>query len=214
MKKYSIQVKRDHYYNGYDSLSRFSSYYCQIESALNLKPKNILEIGVGNKTVSNYLKEMGIGVTTFDFDKELKPNIVGDMRDMKMIKNKSFDLVMACEVLEHIPWSNVDKALEELKRVSKKYVLVAMPWSGWSFNINLTFPYIKRVFKKDYFNFGFVIPRFYGNVKWRGEHYWEIGSKDYPLSKIRKKLKEYFILEKDFQNPLNRYHHYFVLKKK
>ena len=212
--KYQVQVPKEHYYKGYDSLSRFSSYYYQIETAISVNPKKILEIGVGNKTVSNYLKERGLDVKTFDFDKELNPDIVGDMRDMYMIKDKSYDLVMACEVLEHLPWEEIDKALKELNRVSSKYVIVAMPWSGWSFNINITFPYIKKIFKRDYFNFGFVIPRFYANIKWRGEHYWEIGSKDFPLSKVRKKLREYFILEKDFQNPLNRYHHYFVLRKK
>jgi ubiquinone/menaquinone biosynthesis C-methylase UbiE len=212
--KYQVQVPKEHYYKGYDSLSRFSSYYYQIETAISVNPKKILEIGVGNKTVSNYLKERGLDVKTFDFDKELNPDIVGDMRDMYMIKDKSYDLVMACEVLEHLPWEEIDKALKELNRVSSKYVIVAMPWSGWSFNINITFPYIKKIFKRDYFNFGFVIPRFYANVKWRGEHYWEIGSKDFPLSNVRKKLRKYFILENDFQNPLNRYHHYFVLKKK
>ena len=53
----------------------------------------MLEIGVGNRTVSNYLKENGVDITTFDFDKELKPDIVGDVRDMKGIKDNSFDVV-------------------------------------------------------------------------------------------------------------------------
>lgn len=211
MKKNLVQVEKEHYYSEYDSLSRFTSYYSQCKTALDLKPESVLEIGIGNKTASNYLKEMGLKVTTCDFDKNLEPDIVGDIRDLKNIKDNSFDLVMACEVLEHLPWEDIDKALAELKRVSKKYVLISVPWSGWFVNFNFTFPYIQKIFQRDYLNIGFIIPRFYANIKWKGEHYWEIGSKDYPIKRIRNKFQEYFKLEKDFQVELNRYHHYFIL---
>ena len=80
----------------------------------------MLEIGVGNRTVSNYLKENGVDITTFDFDKELKPDIVGDVRDMKGIKENSFDVIMACEVLEHIPFDDVEYALKELHLFARK----------------------------------------------------------------------------------------------
>lgn len=39
---------------------------------------------------------------------------------------QSFDLVVACEVLEHL--ANPNKALKEMQRVAKKWLLVSVPW--------------------------------------------------------------------------------------
>jgi ubiquinone/menaquinone biosynthesis C-methylase UbiE len=40
--------------------------------------------------------------------------------------DKSFDLVMACEVLEHLELP--DLALQEVSRVSRSFVLISVPW--------------------------------------------------------------------------------------
>lgn len=42
---------------------------------------------------------------------------------------KSVDLLLLIEVLEHL--EDYKRALEELQRVSKKYVLVTVPWEPW-----------------------------------------------------------------------------------
>ena len=169
---------------------------------------------MGNRTVSNYLKENGVDVTTFDFDKELKPDIVGDVRDMKGVKDNSFDVVMACEVLEHIPWDDVPEALRELRRVSNGYVVVSLPQYGWSFNINLVIPFLDRFTKKKSLNIGFFIHRFYSNVTFDGQHYWEVGCKDYSLKRVRELFSKYFNIEDEFEVELNRFHRFFVLKNK
>lgn len=41
------QVKKEHYFDQYDTLPRFISYYYQIQSAIKSQAKNILEIGPG-----------------------------------------------------------------------------------------------------------------------------------------------------------------------
>ncbi|MDD4381955.1 MAG: methyltransferase domain-containing protein [Candidatus Dojkabacteria bacterium] len=193
------------YTKAYDSPRRFISYYYQCEIVINLKPKTVLEVGVGNKTVSNYLKEMELDVKTCDI--EMPADYKLDVREMSKLKDDSFDVVIAYEILEHIPWEDLDKALLELRRVSKKYVVISVPWTGWPFNINIQTPIGKD------FNLGFWISRFFANMKPRNEHCWEIGFKNYPLKKIRNKLKEYFRIEKDFRVELNRYHHFFILSK-
>lgn len=198
-----------HFHKEYDSVSRFISYYYQCSTVLGLKPKSVLEVGVGNKLVSSYLKNNGVDVTTCDYDKTLKPDVVSDIRDLSKFKDNSFDVVIAFEILEHIPWNDLDKALSELKRVSKKYVVISVPHTGWFFNVCFEIPFTK----KRLFNIGFTVSRFWANMKPRAEHYWEIGFKNYSLSRVRGKLKEYFTIDNDFQIKMNRYHHFFVMEK-
>ena len=59
IKKHKTQVDKDFYCKQYDDLGRFISYYYQIKLALDLNVEKFLEIGIGNKTVSSYLKNKG-----------------------------------------------------------------------------------------------------------------------------------------------------------
>lgn len=45
------------------------------------------------------------------------------------------------------------------------------------------------------------------------EHYWETGCKSYSKKEIRKLLKEYFEIKKEFQPILIPYHQFFILEK-
>lgn len=132
---------------------------------------------------------------------------------MKDIKDSSFDLVMVYEVLEHLPFDDVKKTLRELNRVTSKYVIISLPQYGWSFNINIVIPFLDRLTKKKSLNIGFFIPRFYSNVKFDGQHYWEIGCKDYSLKRVRGLFREYFNIKNEFEVKLNRFHRFFVLEK-
>ncbi|MDD3178668.1 MAG: class I SAM-dependent methyltransferase [Candidatus ainarchaeum sp.] len=209
--KFKIQVNKDHYYNNYDDILRWISYYYQIDNILKLKPKSVLEIGVGNKTTYNYLKDK-INITTCDFDKNLKPDIVGDIRNLP-IKDKTYDVVCAFEVLEHIPFSDFKKAIKELKRVSKKYVIISIPYSSIYFNNVFKFPLINRIFHKRFIEMTIKIPLFFKKHKFNGEHYWEIGKKGYPIKKIRKIIKTEYKIIKEESSLLNKYHYYFILQK-
>jgi SAM-dependent methyltransferase len=44
-------------------------------------------------------------------------------------KNDEFDLVTCLEVIEHLPYFKYEKALEELCRVSNKYILISVPYN-------------------------------------------------------------------------------------
>ena len=130
-------------------------------------------------------------------------------------RDKSYDVVLACEVLEHIPWKDVDKALSELHRVSKKYVVISIPYSSViRFELLLTFPLIGRILKRPFLNLFFRIPYFFKGIKFSGEHYWEMGRKDYPRKKIKFVFEKYFKILKEVRPILNDYHHFFILEKK
>lgn len=208
-----VQVNKEHYFKNYDTLPRFISYFYQVDLVKKLEPKKILEIGVGNKTVSNYLKNRGYDITTCDFDKDLKPDIIADIRNLPFKKN-SYDLITAYEILEHIPYKDAKKCLKSLSEISKKYVIVSLPYSSIYFEFILRFPLIKKIFKKFSLNFFFRIPLFFKKIEFKGEHYWEIGRRGYSLNKIRKEIKKYFKIEKEVRPILNDYHYFFVLKSK
>lgn len=213
MQKFNTQVQSKWYIRRYDDDKRFISYYHQIELAQGLEIKSILEIGIGNKTVSTYLKNQGYVVKTCDFDENLNPDIIADIRKLP-IKDNSFDLVMACEVLEHIPWEDVDKVLKELQRVSRKYVLISIPYKTAYFYTLFNFPKIQKIFKTSFLGFGFSIPFFFKSKKFDGQHYWEMGYKGCSKNTVRTKFKEYFNIKKEFRSKLNPYHYFFVLEKK
>jgi len=213
VKKFNIQVPKEHYFEKYDDVTRFISYFYQIDIVRELKPSNVLEIGIGNKTTANYLKQNGINIDTCDIDKELDPDYVADIRDLPF-EDKSYDAVLACEILEHIPWKDVDKALNELHRISKKYVVISIPYSSAGFELLLKFPLIGRIIKRPFLNLFFRIPYFFIGIKFSGEHYWEMGRKNYPRKKIKSAFGKYFKILKEVRPILNHYHHFFILEKK
>ncbi len=212
-KKFNIQVPKEHYFGKYDDLMRFISYFYQIDLVRKLKPNNVLEVGIGNKTVSNYLKQNGIKVDTCDFNKDLEPNYVADIRELPF-KDKSYDVVMACEVLEHIPWKDVERALKELHRISKKHVLISIPYSSTGFELLFKFPLIGRILKRPFLDLFLRIPYFFIGIKFSGEHYWEMGRRNYSKRKIKSLFGKYFKIIKEIRPILNHYHYFFILEKK
>ncbi len=211
MKKY-IQVNKEHYFHDYDNLERFISYYYQCKLLLDLKPKTVLEIGVGNRLTSDYLKNYGLNVTSCDIDKALKPDFITDVRKLNF-KNNSFDVVYAFQVLEHLPFEDFEKSLLELYRVSNKYVVISLPFYGTSFEIILKFPLLNKLIGKSYINLFFRFNYFFKKFKFNGQHYWELGSKGCSLNKIRNILNKKFKIIKELRPVLNSYHYFFVLEK-
>lgn len=194
------------YFEKYDNRDRFVSYWQQIESILSLKPTKVLEIGIGNKTVANYLCGKGVEVITLDADEKLKPDIVASVEKIP-VPDGSFDAVLAAEILEHLPFDNFLGSLKEIYRIAKRGAIISLPHWGWTFYFILKIPFLRR------FEILFKIP---GLLKHRfnGEHYWEIGKRGYSLSKIKKEIQNAgFKIVKDFITPDSPYHHFFILEK-
>lgn len=192
-------------FSKYDHKNRWTSYWHQIDEVLGLHPQDVLEIGIGNKVVSNYLKDQGVKVLTLDIDDSLKPDIRASVMEMPLNDN-SFDVVLCAEALEHLPFLKFEESLKELKRVSKKNIVLSLPHFGHSIKFSFKIPIIKE--KKFAVRLAFPIKH-----KFNGEHYWEIGKRGYSLRKIKNILKKYFKIKKEFIPFDNQYHHFFVLEK-
>ena len=206
---FKVQVPPNHYFNiEYDTKSRWISYWYKINEVINLKSKSVLEIGVGNKSVSDYLTKIGFRVKTCDLDKSLKPDVVANILNLPF-KIDSFDVVLCAEVLEHLPFKNFSKALSNIHKVSKKYAIITLP----NFSItNLYFgikviPYVP---KKEFL----IRVRYPVKHKFLGEHYWEIGKKGFPVSLIKESIrKSGFQIKKNYSPIEDPRHNFFILEK-
>lgn len=204
------QVKNTAYnFNKYCDIERWSSYWHQIDEILKINPESILEIGVGDKVLANYLKNNNtIRHCSLDIAEDLQPDIVGDIENLETIKDSSYDLICAFEVLEHLPFEKFEKILSGLKRISRKWVVISLPHWGRHFSIEIRMPY----FKKLHWQFKVAFPRI--RHEFKGQHYWEIGKTGYDLKIIKSKIeKTGFRIVRDyivFESP---YHHFFVLEK-
>jgi len=92
--------------------------------------QTILDAGCGNGAFLNSLPDryQAIGL---DFSQEAlqyvkSKAIRGDIAALPF-EAASFDLVTCLEVLEHLPSPVFEKALSELQRVSKKYIIISVP---------------------------------------------------------------------------------------
>jgi hypothetical protein len=203
------QVEPHHYYNeSYDSKGRFASYWHQINEIITRRPKTVLEAGIGNRLVSNYLKMRGINVITLDIDPRLRPDVAGSVLNMPFTDN-SFEVVACYEVLEHLPYADFPKALSEIHRVSSRYAILSLPDSTRAYRLDIQIPKVGELKKL------IQLPRLKPPVhEFDGEHYWEIGKAGYPLWKIIVEIQNAkFKVEKTYRVFEMPYHRFFVLEK-
>ena len=211
------QKNKEHYFKSkYNKLDRFISYFYQIDLISEFSGKNgekILEIGKGNGFVSDYLKRSGFDVATFDFDENLDPDIVGDVREINLPEN-SFDVVTAFEILEHIPFNDVESVLEEISKITKRYVIISLPYRSTSFEFVLKFPGIRSLLNREFISFFVRVPLRFKGIESSGQHYWEIDAKNHPTGGIKRLFKRHFRLIKVIRPVLDNYRVFFVLEKK
>ncbi len=203
-----LQVDRTHYYSNYDTKGRFCSYWHQIQEIMLLKPKKILETGIGNSFVSKYLKEREVNITTLDIDEKLNPDIMSTVLDLPFI-DEFFDLVVCYEVLEHLPYNKFNKAISEIYRVSKSHVVLSLPDVNRVYRFNIQIPKIGEIKRL------IPLPTLRKSVhSFDGQHYWEIGRAGYPLKKIIEDIECIgFNLERTYRVFEMPYHRFFILKR-
>jgi len=183
MANYAPQVDKSHYGASYRSKDRWLSYYHQLSLVRLCAPTAVLEVGPGEGIVTANLRQDGIKVVTCDIAEDLKPDVVGSVTALPF-KDGEFELALAAEILEHIRFEDVPKALSELARVSSRHVVISLPHPGWVFSLAFKLPLVPRV------ELWFQIPFFWQTHRFNGEHYWELGKKGYPVSRFVACAKE------------------------
>ncbi len=200
-----VSKEEGYTFEKYGGISRFASYAYQIREILGISPSDVLEIGIGDAVVGNYIqRQTNIRYVWADIAEDLQPDVVADVRALPFADG-SFDTVCAFEVLEHLPFEDFEKSLSELVRVARRYVLLSLPHFGPSVRLSFKIPFIPES------RFAFKIP-FPKRHVFNGQHYWEIGKRGYPVSRIRNAIAKYDVIEKEFVPFENQYHHFFILR--
>ena len=99
-------------------------------------PDTVLEIGLGEGEIAGRVKQHYTKATVTGIDlpdrnlaaEWLRRGVVGVFGDAAALpfKDKSADLVLAIEVLEHLP--DPEAALREIARVARLRVILSVPW--------------------------------------------------------------------------------------
>lgn len=106
----------------------------RIKATINLIPNNVeslLEVGCGDGRILNrlkgkYEKICGLDISYNALEHVKTSKVQGSLENLPFLDN-SFDILICCEVLEHLPYPIYKKAIKELERVSKKYIIISVP---------------------------------------------------------------------------------------
>ena len=116
---YQFNFSHEEHLNGID-LSNWFRYYHIIKEVIALKPKKILEIGAGNEIVKNCLKDFTEDYKVMDINTKLEPDILSDLRELKPELRERFDCLICADVLEHMPFDDLEKNLKNIYDYLKK----------------------------------------------------------------------------------------------
>lgn len=113
-------------------------YQERLNTIINLIPedvKSIIDIGCGKGEIINYLKNknnkkkiMGVDISDINKKHITTKFLIGKLPKIN-VKNKSYDLVLCLEVLEHINSKNYYNSLDEIERIAKKYIIIGVPYN-------------------------------------------------------------------------------------
>jgi hypothetical protein len=162
--------------------------------------KKILIIGPGQGLDTQIFKWRGFDVITFDIDETFHPNITGSAHDLRMFADKSFDVIIASHVLEHLPVPYLDQCLAEFSRVSS-FSIIYLPVAGrhFQFQTKLDLKGLNLSIIFDLFNFlhkpDGVTARYC-----QGMHYWEMGMRGFTAKALAKRFSVYFDVVRHYRN--------------
>lgn len=207
MKNYT-QVDKSHYrFEMYMNKCRWASVWHQLDEVIQLQPASVLEIGPGPGVFKHMATLFGISVETLDFDPDLKPDHVGSATALPFAEG-SYDVVCAFQMLEHLPYSDALQAFAEMRRVSRRHVVISLPDAKQVWRYSLHVP--------KFGSFDFLVPRptfKLAKHTFNGEHHWEINKRGYALDRVIRDFEKFAFLMKTYRVFANPYHRFFLFER-
>lgn len=201
------QVEKSHYdLRSYMDKGRWISIWYQLDEIMKYQPQNVLEIGPGPGVLKKLAQMFGLRIETLDLDPELQPDHVASATALPF-GPKSYDVVCAFQMLEHLPYTKALAAFAEMTRVARKAVVVSLPdvERVWRYAVH-----IPRIGLRE-----FLLPRPASSPKvheFDGEHYWEINKKEHPLEKVVADFSALCRLVKTYRVFEDPYYRFFVFQ--
>ena len=204
-RSHPLQVTAKHYGRSYLTLPRVMSCWQQARIVADLGGGTVLEVGVGTGLTANLLRQWGQRVMSVDLDPALAPTVVGDVTCLPLVDNV-VDTVLAAEILEHLPFDDVEVALRELARVARRHVVITVPYRTLGIAVGINLPLLEPLF-------GCI------GVPWRkkhrfdGQHHWEMGRCGYSRRRVRAVIQACGLrILREFRPPLSLFSYGFVLE--
>ena len=152
--EYTIdEYVKERFLNNPAEMERFS----QIIRLVPAETVTVLDVGCGTGVFLHLLKKErnieGIGVEIADNKVDyarahLHVHVEkGDAGNL-CFGDRSFDVVVALEVLEHLPYGIYERALKEIARVAKKSIIISVPYNEQ--RTFITCPYCQSTFNPNY----------------------------------------------------------------
>ena len=94
--------------------------------------ETIADVGAGpglvNQYIPYYYDVLAIDINQEILDQNSRKTCIGDILDLPL-QDQSVDMTITCDVLEHLESDKLEKAVSELRRVSKKYIYIQVPYN-------------------------------------------------------------------------------------
>jgi SAM-dependent methyltransferase len=182
-------------------------YFFIIRTILDLKLKEILEIGAGNEVVKNCLQKFVNVYKVMDINEKLKPDVLAYLREFKPELKEKFDCVVCAEVLEHMPFEDLEKNLTNIYNYLRNSgkAIITIPHRRARILIITPLSYFKPLIITLPFWIKSSLKSFYQQVikkkVWIDPHHcWEIGDGKINLKDVEEVMKRVgFKIDKFFK---------------
>lgn len=142
-------------------------------------PDRVLEVGVGGGFLKDSARRFVGSYETLDINERLEPDHHGDVRILNPLLVGNFDAVVVADVLEHIPFSDLESTLTNLRRylTPSGKLMITIPHRRSNF-MYMTPTNIPKFFSvpTGFLSLGSFYRRFLKRKIWIDpDHAWEIG---------------------------------------
>lgn len=103
----------------------------------HFNPQKVLDIGCGHGHRAYCFMENEVPAYGFDFKEAIDthpyPQLKDNLKEGTLTKipfDETFDLIICYDVLEHLELTELDSALQEIKRVASKSIVFSIPFIG------------------------------------------------------------------------------------
>ena len=122
----------ERYLSNDQELKRFRYIHSLIPETTN----SILDVGCGNGAFLKYLEDNGSIIKKTGYErsqtavakKVCRSEIISGSAERLDYPDNSFDVVLALEVIEHLPYGIYESTLKELQRVATKHIIISVPY--------------------------------------------------------------------------------------